>query len=220
MQNLTAGLRNAFISDGMLLPLWRAVLYFAIGAWVVGPVADRIWGAMAGALHIGTDLSAATIAFYEAETFAIAALLTGLLAWYERRRIDDYGLPVSGAFRGLFWEGLMLGIVWAGLDAGGMLALGGMKISGLALHGVMILTATLAWAGANVMVGVAEEFWYRSYFFKTGENLYDVVSLIGFGRPAWLTGGPLGTEASILQYPTTILAFVYVWLRFRRVPSR
>lgn len=298
MQNFSAGLRNAFVSDGILRPIWRAVLYFAIGSWVIAPVADRLWAAMAGALHVGNDLSAATVAFYEAETFVVAAIVTGLLAWYERRRIDDYGLPVSGAFRGLFWEGLTLGIVWAGLDAVGMLVLGGMRISGLALHGTMIVTATLAWAGANLMVGVAEEFWYRSYFlqtlwkslgfwpaaivialiftsdhyfYKTGENLYDVVSLVGFSLfacftvlrtgtlwfavgahvafdfmqlfvigtrngsqipvnhllnvsfpgPAWLTGGPLGTEASVLQYPTTILAFAYVWLRFRgRVSSR
>ncbi|MBV8197792.1 MAG: hypothetical protein JO263_06640, partial [Candidatus Eremiobacteraeota bacterium] len=204
MQNFAATLRNAFVSDGTLRPLWRAVLYFAIGSWIVWPVADRIWAAMARALHLGNELSAATVAFFEAETLVVAAIVTALLAWYERRRIDDYGLPISGAFRGLFWEGLAAGIVWAGLDALGMLALRGMNISGLALHGTMILTATLAWAGANVMVGVAEEFWYRSYFlqtlwkslgfwpaaivialiftsdhyfYKTGENLYDVVSL-------------------------------------------
>lgn len=40
-----------------------------------------------------------------------------------------------------------------------------------------------------------------------------------FPGPAWLTGGPLGTEASVLQYATTVLAFAYVWLRFRRRPN-
>lgn len=289
-------LRSIFVNEGMLRPLWRAALFFGIGSWVVTPLADRVWAALAGALHIRNDLSAATTAFYELETFAIAACVTGIFALYERRRVDDYGLPVSQAFGGRFWEGLALGITWAALDAFGMLALGGMKISGLALHGAALVTATLAWAGANVAVGISEEFWYRSYFlqtlwkslgfwpaavaisliftsdhyfYKTGENLFDVVSLMGFGLfacytvlrtgtlwfavgahvafdfvqlfvigtpngsqvpvnhllqvsfpgPAWLTGGPLGTEASVLQYPTTLLAFLYVWLRFPK-PAR
>src|SRR5438093_331320 len=65
--------------------------------------------------------------------------------------------------------------------------------------------AALAWLGANVAVGVAEEFWFRSYllqslwrsigfwpasiviallfaadhyFFKTGENVWDVITLV------------------------------------------
>lgn len=296
MQSALAALRNAFVSNGMLRPIWRACLFLAIGVWIVSPITDRIWTAMAAALHVGTDLSAGTIAFYELETLVVAAVTTGLFAIYERRRIDDYGLPVSGAFGSRFWEGLALGIAWAGLDALGMIAFGGMKVSGFALQGTALLTAALAWAGANLVVGLAEEFWYRSYFlqtlwkslgfwpaaivialiftsdhyfYKTGENLYDVVSLIGFSLfacytvlrtgslwfavgahaaydfmqlfvigtpngsqlpvnhllhtsfpgPAWLTGGPLGTEASVLQYATTVLAFAYVWLRFRRLPN-
>jgi membrane protease YdiL (CAAX protease family) len=284
---------QAFVSNGMLRPIWRALIYFGVGTWVFFPIFDRLWAAIATALHLGTELSAATVAFYEFEIFLVAAIVTGLFALYERRRIDDYGLPLAQALGPLFWEGLAVGVVWAGLDALGMMGLGGMKVAGLALHGATLVFATLGWAGANLVIGISEEFWYRSYFlqtlwkslgfwpaavaisliftsdhffYKNGENLYDVVSLIGFGLftcftvlrsgslwfavgahaafdfmqlfvigtpngsqipvnhllnvsfpgPAWLTGGRLGTEASILQYPTTILAFVYVWLRFRR----
>jgi membrane protease YdiL (CAAX protease family) len=290
-----SSLGQAFVSNGMLRPIWRALLYFGVGTWVFFPIFDRLWAAIAAALHLGTELSAATVAFYEFEIFVVAAIVTGLFALYERRRIDDYGLSLAQALGPLFWEGLALGVVWAGLDALGMMGLGGMKVAGLALHGATLVFATLGWAGANLVVGISEEFWYRSYFlqtlwkslgfwpaavtisliftsdhffYKNGENLYDVVSLLGFGLftcftvlrtgslwfavgahaafdfvqlfvigtpngsqipvnhllnvsfpgPAWLTGGRLGTEASILQYPTTILAFVYVWLRFRRSP--
>ena len=292
MESFSAGLRRAFVSDGMLRPIWRALLYFGIGSWILFPIFNRVWDAMAAALHLGPELSAATTAFYEFEVFVVAAIVTGLFAFYERKRIDDYGLPGAKAFGPLFWEGLAVGFAWAGLDALGMIGLGGMKIAGLALHGATLVFATLGWAGANLVVGISEEFWYRSYFlqtlwkslgfwpaaiaisliftsdhyfFKTGENLYDVVSLMGFGLfacytvlrtgslwfavgthvafdfmqlfvigtpngslipvnhllnvsfagPAWLTGGQLGTEASVLQYPTTLLAFMYVWLRFR-----
>jgi hypothetical protein len=101
------------------------------------------------------------------------------------------------------------------------------------------------------------------YFFKTGENVWDVITLIWFsllicysvlktgnlwfavglhaafdymqlfvigspngalvpqGRlldvtfsgPTWLTGGVLGTEASLLMYPLLALLTLYVWWR-------
>ncbi len=158
-----------------------------------------------------------------------------------------------------------------------------------------MLEAIAFWAIANVTVGIAEEMWYRGYllqtlwkgvgfwpaaallslafasdhyFYKSGENLFDVVSLVAFNilvcytvlktgslwfgvgmhtafdftqlfligtkngnyvpvdhlldatfpGPAWLTGGVLGTEASVLMYPLFVLVFAYVWWRFR--PAR
>lgn len=81
MQTALAALRNAFVSNGMLRPIWRACLFFAIGVWIVSPITDRIWTAMAAALHVGTDLSAGTIAFYELETLVVAAVTTGLFAF-------------------------------------------------------------------------------------------------------------------------------------------
>lgn len=40
-----------------------------------------------------------------------------------------------------------------------------------------------------------------------------------FNGPAWLTGGPLGTEANWFAVPLDALAFLYVWWRFRRNPA-
>ncbi|HKE36194.1 MAG TPA: type II CAAX endopeptidase family protein [Candidatus Baltobacteraceae bacterium] len=277
-------------------PIWRAFLYFGLASWIALPLADRLWAYLAAQLHIGTELSAGSTFFYELELLVVAALVTGVLAFFERRRIDDYGMPLKGAFGALFWEGLLVGLIWAGLDAVVMIALGGMRISGLALGGWVLVRAAASWAVANVMVGVAEEFWYRSYFlqtlwkglgfwpaaivvsliftsdhyfYKSGENLYDVVSLLAFGifacytvlrtgslwfvvgahaaydfmqffvigspngtqipvdrlfnvtfpGPAWLTGGVLGTEASVIEYPVCALAFLYVWWRFKKRAS-
>jgi len=277
-------------------PIWRAFLYFGLASWIALPLADRLWAYLAAQLHIGTELSAGSTFFYELELLVVAALVTGVLAFFERRRIDDYGMPLKGAFGVLFWEGLLVGLIWAGLDAVVMIALGGMRISGLALGGWVLVRAAASWAVANVMVGVAEEFWYRSYFlqtlwkglgfwpaaivvsliftsdhyfYKSGENLYDVVSLLAFGifacytvlrtgslwfvvgahaaydfmqffvigspngtlipvdrlfnvtfpGPAWLTGGVLGTEASVIEYPVCALAFLYVWWRSKKRAS-
>ncbi len=156
----------------------------------------------------------------------------------------------------------------------------------------MLAVSAFAWLVANIMVGVAEEFFFRSYFlqalwrsigfwpaaiviallfaadhyfYKAGENVWDVITLVSlslwlcysvlrtgtlwfavgfhiafdyvqlfvigtpngsripvgrlldatFQGPAWLTGGVLGTEASVLIYPLIALLWLYVWWRFR-----
>ena len=107
------------------------------------------------------------------------------------------------------------------------------------------------------------------YFFKTGENIWDVITLVSlsmmlcysvlrtgtlwfavgfhiafdyaqlfiigtpngarvpqgalldasFHGPAWLTGGELGTEASLLMYPIIALTWLYIWWRFPAAPG-
>jgi membrane protease YdiL (CAAX protease family) len=103
------------------------------------------------------------------------------------------------------WEGFIVGVVMAGLVAIGMIALGGMQIKGFALNGEALLYAGLAWLGANVLVGLGEEYYFRGYFlqslwrsigfwpaalviaaifaaahyfFKPGENIWDVITLV------------------------------------------
>lgn len=278
--------------DGKLRPILRAWLFFAAGTYVLFPYGlDRLTGWVFDRLHLGPELSAATIFWGEAELLVGVLILTALFAWYEGRRVDSYGLPLAQAFRGRFWEGMAVGFVWPALVALGMIALGGMQIHGLAISGTTLVFAILAWAGANLTIGIAEEMWYRGYllqtlwkslgfwpaaailsvlfasdhfFFKTGENLYDVVTLVSFNLlicfsvlrtgslwfgvglhvafdftqlfiigtkngdlvpvnhlldatfpgPAWLTGGVLGTEASVLMYPLFVAAFAYVAWRF------
>jgi len=272
------------------------VLFFELGTYLLFSQTDKVVRWVFTQLHVNAnELSAATTLTWELEILIVAGLLTAAFALYERRRVDSYGLPLRLAFGKLFWEGTAVGFVWPALVALGMIALGGMRINGLAITGGTLVASAIAWAVANVVVGLGEEMWFRGYmlqtlwkslgfwpasilialwftsdhyFYKTGENLYDVVSLIGFsllvcytvlrtgslwfavgmhaafdftqffligtqngsqipvGRlldvsfpgPAWLTGGVLGTEASVLMYPLFVLAFVYVSLRFRSRP--
>ena len=277
--------------DSPARAIWNAVLFWIVGEWALQPWLDKAFGALGNLWHLGTQLSAANIALGELETLIIALTLTALFGFFEGRRIDSYGLPIAQAFRGRFWEGFLVGVVWAGVVALLMIALGGMRIEGIALHGSALLWMPLAWFGANVMVGIGEEAWFRGYllqtlskgigfwfaaivlslwfvaehyFFKTGENLWDCISLFAFGilvcftvlrtgnlwfgvglhvafdymqlfvigtpngaqvpvghflnasfsGPAWVNGGVLGTEASVLMYPMFVAAFVYVALRF------
>lgn len=278
--------------DGRLRHLWRAALFFALVTWVATPLLDRLFGLSAEGLHIAPTLNPAGIALNEFENFLIALICTLPFALYERRRVDSYGLSLGRAFERPLWEGIAVGIVMAGAVALGMILLGGMQVHGLALAGGALVWSALAWLGTNILVGLGEEFMFRSYFlqslwraagfwpaailiallfaadhyfYKPGENVWDVITLVtisillcysvlrtgtlwfavGFhvafddmqlfvigtpngdqipqGRlldvtfdgPAWLTGGVLGTEASVLMYPLIALAFAYVHWRYR-----
>ncbi len=191
--------------DGKLRPLWRAIVFYLLGAWLLLPLLERASAAILREFHIGPALTAANIAFWELELFLGTLLCTGIFALYERRRIDSYGLPVGSALGARTWEGAAAGVVMAGAVAVGMYALGGMQIRGLATTGSALAVSALAWLAANICIGVAEEFWYRSYvlqtlwkslgfwpaaiviallftadhyFYKTGENVWDVITLV------------------------------------------
>lgn len=206
-------------ADGKLRPIIRALIYSALAFWLLS--ADEFLGPAlrraATALH-ATGLSPGREAFYEAINLLTAVLLTWILGLYEGRRVDEYGLPVRQAFRAGFWEGFAIGVVNAAVVAGGMMTFGGMTVHGLALHGTTILWATLAWLGSNMLAGVAEEYLFRGYllqtlwkslgfwpaavlialwfgadhyFFKRGENVWDLISLVSLG--IWLCYSVLRT---------------------------
>lgn len=282
--------------DSRARAIWNAVLFWLVGELALPQLLNGPTTALHKAWHLGNGLTAANAAFYEFQTLLTAVVLTALFGYFEGRRADSYGLPTAQAFRGRFWEGFLVGAVWAGIVALLMIALGGMRVYGLALHGGALLWAAVAWFLANVLIGLGEEAWFRGYllftlrkglgfwtasvvlslwfvgehyFFKTGENIWDCITLFAFGMllcftvlrtgslwfavglhvsfdymqlfvigtrngalvpaghllnatfpgPAWINGGVLGTEASVLMYPLFIAAFIYVAVRFRPLPK-
>jgi membrane protease YdiL (CAAX protease family) len=187
-------------ADGRLHHFWRAASYFVLGNYAVLPLCYYVIGHFAG-----NELSARNILLGELALFVGALICTYIFASYERQRVDSYGLPVRRALGPRTWEGAAAGVVMAGAVALGMYALGGMQVRGLATTGSTLLVSALAWLVANICIGVAEEFWYRSYFlqslwkafgfwpgaliialiftadhyfYKTGENIWDVITLM------------------------------------------
>lgn len=289
-------LKQLFVgSNGKLRAISRATIYYVAGTFLVFPLMGWPIGLVAKSLHLGPGFTAGHVALAELRNFLVALICTGAFAVDERRRVDSYGLPVKRAFSRQTLEGVAAGLIMAGAVALGMMALGGMQVKGLGGAGSALVLSAMAWLGANVCVGVAEEFWFRSYFqqtlwksigfwpsaivialiftaehyfFKEGENLRDVVTLVSlslllsysmlrtgtlwfavgfhfafdymqlfvigtpngtrlpagrlldvsFNGPLWLTGGLLGTEASLLMYPAIALLWVYVWWRYRANP--
>jgi uncharacterized protein len=283
--------------DRKLRPIWRALIYVLLIVFVLMPLSNKILDLILGPAPPGPfAFNPSNITLIESVNFACALIATGLFAWYEHRRVDSYGMPLDLALKRPTAEGFLVGIVQTGVVALAMLALGGMQVHGLALSGPAIVTSALAWFGACICVGIAEELLFRGYFLqslwkaigfwpasaviaamfaavhyflKANENLWDVISLVSFsvlccysvlrtgnlwfavglhvsydfmqlfvigtqnggrfpvGRlldasfngPAWLTGGPLGTEASWLAWPLDAFAFAYLWWRFRKNPD-
>jgi len=279
-------------SDGKLRAIWRALIFYVAGTWAVFPLVGVPAKWIARAPHLGDGLTAANIGLGELQNLLVALICTGAFALYEGRRVDSYGLPVAGAFSPLTFEGAAAGFAMAGAVAAGMAAVGGMQVFGLAHTAQSAWLSALAWLGANLCVGIAEEAFYRGYllqtlwkvlgfwpasvvialvfaadhyFYKAGENVWDVITLVSFsllccysvlktgslwfavgfhfafdymqlfvigtpngsrvpeGRlfdvrftgPAWLNGGVLGTEASVLMYPALALLGLYLWWRRR-----
>ena len=191
--------------DGRLRLIWRAVIFYAGGSWAIFPLLGWPAGLIEDLLHVGQGFSAGVIALGEIRNFLTALICTGVFALYEHRRVDSYGLPAARALGHQTFEGAAAGIVLAGVVAVGMLLLGGMQIRGLAIGGGALVVSALAWLGTNICVGIAEEFFYRSYlqqtlwksigfwpsaivialvfaadhyFYKTGENIWDVITLV------------------------------------------
>jgi CAAX protease family protein len=191
--------------DRTLQPVWRAAIFFALVTFgfpfATAPVAEWAFNQ----LHLKPDLNASAIALQQSMNLVFALAATAIFAAFERRGLGAYGLPLRRAFGAQTWEGFLAGLAMAGAVAAGMIALGGMQVHGLALSGQALLMSALAWLGANVLVGLAEELWFRAYFlqslwrglgfwpaaivialifaalhyfFKEGENVWDVITLV------------------------------------------
>jgi membrane protease YdiL (CAAX protease family) len=194
-----------FGNDGKLRWIWRAVIFIVLYQFVVSKLVFMVAIPFAKAWGVPNDLSAQSIAFEEGANLVVGLICTGLFILFERGGFAAYGLPLRRAFGSHTWEGFAAGILMAGAVAAGMILLGGMQVHGFALTGQALLFSGLAWLGANVLVGLAEELWFRAYFlqslwksigfwpaaiviaayfaalhyfFKQGENVWDVITLV------------------------------------------
>jgi len=194
-----------FDADRRLRFFWRAAIFYVATTWIISPLLMEPSNAVAAALHIPPGLTWGVIAIGEIGTFLTALICTAAFAFYERRRIDSYGLPLDRVLRLPTLEGILAGLIVAGLVALGMIALGGMQVKGLASGSESIGRFAFWWLVANICIGVAEEMFYRGYFlqalwrslgfwpaailvalaftadhyfYKPGENIWDVITLM------------------------------------------
>jgi uncharacterized protein len=148
---------------------WRALIFLAIVAGLVAAVNLAVWLVMHFLFHrplqFGTvsSLSPAAAILSDGPIFVFSGLAALIMSRIEHRKWDQYGLPLRFAFRGDFWIGTLVGFLAISTSLFAIFALHGFHLTGIAIHGKTILTATAAWTAAFVIVGLGEEFAFRGY---------------------------------------------------------
>ena len=153
-----------FIGPDGLRHGWR-FLVFVAAIVLVAQLLERLAIAFLGAkLHVDRSaLSASSIILGDGFDLIVVLIVTGVFALCERRRIDSYGLQINEAFGGLFWNGVVAGLAVVTFVAAGMLVTGGMRIHGIALRGIDLITSPLLWLVGMLFVGLTEKYFFRGY---------------------------------------------------------
>ncbi len=203
------------IGEALMPPTWEGALIGVIQPGVVA-LAMLAYGAMQVR---GLALSGSEI-------------ITGALAWLGTCLC--IGIAEEFIFRGYFlqtlWKAIgfwpasaVVAAIFAGVHY--MLKPGENVWDIIALVSFSFLCCYSVLRTANLWfaVGLHVAYDYMQLFVIGTPNggHYPVGRLLeaSFNGPAWLTGGPLGTEASWLAYLMDALAFAYVWWRFRDNPD-
>lgn len=165
---------------------WRALIFLAIFAGIVFLIATALrLIAMAGA-HIGgqeAGLTPVGTGVGEGAGFLLAAVAAAIMARIEHRQFGQYGLPLRFALGKNFWIGVLVGFLSISACLLGIFLFHGFHLSGLAIHGSTIASATLAWSLAFLAVGLAEEFIFRGYLqytLTTGMGFWPAAILLSF----------------------------------------
>ena len=156
--------RSIFIGPDGLRHGWRFLIFVATIVLVAQFLEQPAIALLESEVHVDRSaLSASSIIFGDGFDLIAVLIVTGVFALCERRRIDSYGLPINEAFGGLFWNGVIAGLAVVAFVAAGMLVTGGMRIHGIALRGIDLITSPLLWLVAMLFVGVTEEYFFRGY---------------------------------------------------------
>lgn len=138
-------------------------IWFAVGFLAPAPFLFWMLHARGGSL----DSSVFTVRMELPIKFVSAFfiwLATSVVAWLDKRPMDDYGIPVRQAFGVRFWEGC----VWGFATLSAVLLLlrvgGHFRIDSVALSGSAVTRYALAWGITFVMVAIGEEFAFRGYW--------------------------------------------------------
>ena len=160
-----------FLNDKGVRVGWRLLIYAALvaGLGFCGLVSlQQFVSPPRGVFSLGYWLPFEVISF----TVVFAAAL--IMAQIESRPPGVYGLPLSGAFGKLFWQGCFIGLVEISALIGLIAAFGGYSFGEIALHGGALLRWGITWAVLFIFVGLFEEFLFRGY------TQYTLAESIGF----------------------------------------
>src|SRR5258708_9934552 len=130
---------------------WRVLLFLALVVLVTlvfitpfvvmralrGGAGPQVSFGVGGLTPLGLSISEGTL-------FLIPSIAALIMARIERRKYGQYGLPGRFAFRKDFWIGILVGFLAISGCLLGIFAFHGFHLTGLAIHGSTILSATAA----------------------------------------------------------------------------
>jgi len=164
-------LHKIFLNEKGLRGGWRLLIYAAfVAALGVGGgiILQHFIHGTRGVFSLGYSFT------YEVFSFMVVFGAALIMSQIEGRSSGAYGLPLTGAFGKLFWQGCLTGMVEVSALIGLIAAFGGYSFGGLALQGKELLRWGMLWAVFFVFVGLFEEFLFRGY------TQYTLAESIGF----------------------------------------
>jgi len=182
----TSGLKLIFIGPNGLRAGWRLLIFVALVVVLLGAFILIRTGGVQGFREARKHVITVTpllMGWVEAIAILLYCVATLIMGKIERRKFNEYGLPLRQALRKDFWFGLLLGF---GAISGTLLTmflLHGFRVTGLAIHGTAILSSLIGWGIAFLLAGLSEEFSDRGYL------QYTLASGIGFWPAAFVTSG-------------------------------
>src|ERR1700728_2034166 len=178
---------NVFRGPNGIRAGWRALIFLAVVAGLVAAVNLVVAFVMHFLLHrpirMGAvaSLTPLTAILSDGSIFVFTGIAALIMSRIEHRKWGQYGLPARFAFRSHFWLGIVIGFLAISISLFAIFALHGFHLTGMAIHGTTILTATAAWSAAFVVVGLGEEFAFRGYLqytFATGMGYWPAAFLL------------------------------------------
>lgn len=208
-------IKKLFVDADGLRGGWRALL-FAATAWYL-PEAFY-WAANAFLGYVpGNGFSAVDIAFYGFSVTASSLIVALVLTRSEKHDFSWFGFPWRWSVVRPFSWGLLAGAGMVTVLMGIAVFSGHASVDGLALHGWQLLKYLGLWVGGMLLLGFAEELFYRGYALRA------VAGSIGFWPAAMITsvlfGGvhyffkPMETTVDILSI---VLLALFLCFTIRR----
>jgi len=172
---------------------WRALMFLAIAAAILF-LSSLVIGVIVRVLHngervqlgLGSGLTPLSLSAMEGSIFLLSAAAALIMSRIEHRKFGVYGLPARFAFGRNFWIGALVGFVAISGCLLGISVFHGFRLTGMAIRGNTLLTATAAWTVTFILVGLAEEFAFRGYL------QYTLTTGMGFWPSALLLSAIFG----------------------------
>src|SRR5437016_10689030 len=122
------GVKWLFVGRDGLRYGWRFLIFAAAIFLAVQFLEQPAIAFLTAKLHIAPNaLSAPSIIVSGAFDLILILIVTGVVARFERRRIDSYGLPIYVAFGGFLWNGTIAGLATIAFVGVGLLITSGMQ---------------------------------------------------------------------------------------------